>query len=109
MDLDTVEMDLSYRLYLTDQKGIWRPIKRVSPSSNLSKNRKIIYEKRIELVDKSFEAYKSAIEHNDFSIIPKDLKPLISDYNKKYNGNRLVYFVKRVFRKLKRIMKSMSR
>lgn len=100
---------LGYRLHLADQKQLWRPLKRVSPTSNISKNRKIIYKKRIELVEKSFEAYKSAIKHNDFSIITKELKPLISEYNKKYNGNRLVYFVKRVLRKLKKIMKSISK
>lgn len=100
---------LSYRLYLLDNSGLWRPLKRVNPDSRISRNRKKIYEKRIELAEKSFVAYKNAIENNDFGTMPKKLRTLILEYDKIYRGNGLIYFAKRVFRKLRLILKSIKR
>jgi coenzyme F420 hydrogenase subunit beta len=74
---------LSYRLYLKDLNGDWRPNKRVKPKGNhINKRRRKIYEKRFELSMKSFEAYKLALLSDDFNSFISYMNPLIKDYDK---------------------------
>ena len=96
---------LGYRLYLANQKGLWVPHKRVNPSSKVSRKRKMIYEKRIELIQKSYTAYHNAIQKNDFSIIPNELNPLIDDYDDLYKKNILVTTILKIIKKLKQMFK----
>lgn len=73
---------LAYRLHLTDQKKEWRPIKRVEPNSKMSRKRKKIYTKRMELSKESFNAYKAAEKEQNFEVFVDYMNPLIKKYNK---------------------------
>ena len=50
----------SYRLYLKDQAGEWRPTKRVKPSNRIPHWRKAVYKERLELVRQSFIGFHLA-------------------------------------------------
>lgn len=73
---------LSYRLFLKDEIGEWRPKKRVVASNNINKKRKIVYKLRIKLSDESIKAYRKAEDRKDFNVFKRELEPLINTYNK---------------------------
>lgn len=92
---------LAYRLYLKDKKKLHRPIKRVEASNDLSNKRKKIYESRMSLSEYSFDAFKLAKKKEDFNVFKLEMDTIVSRYNKLVK----VSFPKRVYRKLKRIIK----
>lgn len=72
---------LAYRLALVDDKGKWRPQKRVQPSrSHLSIKRKKIYELRSHLSEVSHLAFRRAKENNSYRTFEQQMAPLIKDY-----------------------------
>ncbi|SNZ04792.1 Coenzyme F420-reducing hydrogenase, beta subunit [Terribacillus aidingensis] len=89
---------LSYRLYLKDREGVWRPKKRVNPSNKISKKRKEIYVKRMRISQESFKAFRVAQKSNDFNVFREEMKPLINDYEK-IAGTSLL---RKTLRKVKR-------
>ncbi len=95
---------LQYRLYLQDQNHSWRPNKRVEASNNIPQKRKKIYETRLALVDKSFISYNSAMKNNDFSVFRSELEPLIRKNNRLYRGNTILFYSKKIIRKLRSIL-----
>lgn len=92
---------LSYRLHLKDENNEHRPKKRVPASNSIDRNRKAIYKKRLELKDASFESFNKAKINKDFDVFINNMAPLVKDY-KKLNSP---FFPKRVYRKLKRMIK----
>ena len=89
---------LAYRLYLKDKKGQWRPNKRVNADDKLSKNRKLIYKKRMLLSKESFKAFKLAEEENNFVTFKNEMLPLVDEYKNLLKPS----FMKRVVNKIKR-------
>lgn len=59
---------LSYRLQKAREQGEWVPVKRVEPGSvELSKTRTRIYEERRQVARLSRDAFKDALEKNDYA------------------------------------------
>lgn len=73
---------LSYRLYLKDIEGKWRPEKRVKPSNKLSSKRKKIYSKRTLLSQRSFHSYNDALKKKNFKLFVEDMDPHIKELDK---------------------------
>ena len=73
---------LAYRLYLKDNKGEWRPQKRVQPSNEDTAKRKKIYEERLMLADESYHAYEEAVKKGDFKYFVTYMNPILKDYRK---------------------------
>ena len=72
---------LSYRLYLKDRAGAWRPSKRVEAQSrHLSKQRRQVYEFRVKLMEESHEIFRRALETADFAVFQKPMRRLLSRY-----------------------------
>lgn len=94
---------LSYRLYLKDKNKEWRPNKRVQPSTQLSEKRKKIYEKRMQLVQESFKAFRIAERKNNFNAFIQYMDPIIKNYDKLTKPS----FIVRVLRKFKREIKNL--
>lgn len=92
---------LQYRIFLSCRGKDWFPIKRFSPSNHIPNKRKKIYEKRIELTKQSFISFNQAIEKNDFNVLRTNLLPLINEYNKIYRDNRVLSFIKKIYKKIK--------
>ncbi|GAA0343370.1 Coenzyme F420 hydrogenase/dehydrogenase, beta subunit C-terminal domain [Oceanobacillus oncorhynchi subsp. oncorhynchi] len=88
---------LAYRLYLKDQKGEWRPNKRVKASDDLRKNRKKVYAKRMELSQKSFEAFKYAKEKGSFDFYINRMEKPIKEYNNIINPSFIRKIINRIF------------
>ncbi|MFD1064403.1 Coenzyme F420 hydrogenase/dehydrogenase, beta subunit C-terminal domain [Oceanobacillus locisalsi] len=88
---------LAYRLYLKDQKGEWRPNKRVESSNNLNKNRKKVYAKRMELSQESFEAFKYAKAKGSFDFYIKRMEKPIKEYNNIINPSFIRKIINRLF------------
>ena len=66
---------LSYRLQKAREQGEWIPGKRVEPGSvKLSKTRRRIYEERLQCARRSREAFKDALEKNDYACYVKTMK-----------------------------------
>jgi coenzyme F420-reducing hydrogenase beta subunit len=77
---------LAYRLYLKDQRGEWRPTKRVAAGKrHLSPSRRRIYELRVAIAAKSHTAFNTAKQHGEFSVFKEALSPLIRCYEHIYN------------------------
>ncbi|MBT1177305.1 Coenzyme F420 hydrogenase/dehydrogenase, beta subunit C-terminal domain [Bifidobacterium callimiconis] len=96
---------LSYRLHLKDKKGQWRPVKRVAPSTALSRSRKSVYKYRMRLVEESFKAFHDA-ERNGGGMpyFVRRMEPLVKAYRRADNP-----FLRRAFRKIKRMAKKVVR
>ena len=66
---------LAYRLKLTDNKKLWRPIKRVIAGDYImTPLRKIIYAMRFEVTTKSRKDFKIALDRNDYSYYERRMK-----------------------------------
>lgn len=88
---------LAYRLYLKDQKGEWRPKKRVEATDKINKSRKKVYSKRMELSAKSFEAFKYAKEKGSFDHYISYMAKPIKEYNNIINPSFIRRIMNRVF------------
>jgi coenzyme F420 hydrogenase subunit beta len=82
---------LEYRLFIKDIKNEWRPKKRVKAKNGLSSKRKKIYEKRIQLKNESFFAFKKAVVLDEFDIFKELMNPIIKDYDKYF---KTPFFIK---------------
>jgi len=95
---------LSYRLYLTDKEGDWRPKKRVEAKGNGWKKRfKDIQKTRIRLAQESHIAFKKALNQDSFAVFEKEMSPLVTKYHKLYQTP----LWRRVMRKGKKIVKKL--
>jgi coenzyme F420-reducing hydrogenase beta subunit len=91
---------LSYRLHLKDEAGEWRPTKRVSATDNIPRNRKRVYEGRIQLMNESFTAFHGAQESGEgMSFFVRHMGPIVKAYKKADNP-----LWRRIARKVKRIL-----
>ena len=72
---------LAYRLHLTDQEDIWRPIKRVQPQENHldEKERKRFYLRSI-MSEKSHVAFQKARQQCDVSVFDQEMEPIVNEY-----------------------------
>ena len=70
---------LAYRLARQVEKGNWYPEKRVEPAKTGSKQRDKVYEKRMELREKSHEFFLEAKRRDDFKYYAENMKPLMKD------------------------------
>ena len=75
---------LAYRLFLADQRGIWRPKKRIKAETIINKKIQQRQVLRIILTEQSHLAFKNAIDENDFSSFKIQLDPILAEYNKLY-------------------------
>ncbi|MBD2594944.1 Coenzyme F420 hydrogenase/dehydrogenase, beta subunit C-terminal domain [Nostoc spongiaeforme FACHB-130] len=76
---------LAYRLYLSDQKGEWRPPKRVKPQkSHLDKKLQKRQHLRMQLAEQSHIAFKQAIDAGKFSVFIRYMTPLVLQYQLTY-------------------------
>jgi coenzyme F420-reducing hydrogenase beta subunit len=91
---------LSYRLHLKDEAGEWRPAKRVSATNNIPRNRKKVYEGRIQLMNESFTAFHGAQESGEgMPFFVRHMDPIVKAYKKADNP-----LWRRIARKIKRIL-----
>lgn len=75
---------LAYRLYLKKEKNEWIPHKRVEPNGVLSRQRKKIYQLRIETEKKSHEAWVEAVKRGSYEWFRKELFPYVKKCNRLY-------------------------
>jgi coenzyme F420-reducing hydrogenase beta subunit len=101
---------LSYRLFLEDQAGRWRPKKRVEPSDiHLTKKLKKIYKSRYELGQLSLLAFAEAKEKGNFDLFLQIMKPMVTQYNNLYRRSypfRILGRIKRITFKFIDIIKT---
>ena len=101
---------LSYRLFLEDQKGDWRPKKRVEPSEkHLTKKLKKIYRSRYELGQLSLSAFAEAKAKGDFGLFLQIMKPMVTQYDNLYRRSypfRILGRIKRITFKVIDIIKT---
>lgn len=91
---------LSYRLFLEDIAGNWRPQKRVEAfSSHLTKKLRRVYSMRYAISNISHTAFSVASENDDLNYFYKVLKPLTERYDHEYRRSVLT----RVLSKIKRL------
>ena len=96
----------SYRLYLKDQAGEWRPTKRVKPSNRIPHWRKAVYKERLELVRQSFIGFHLA-EHSPqgMQAFNEHMAPYLKRYKRADNpwyrrvGKKAKQLVRRVLGK----------
>jgi coenzyme F420 hydrogenase subunit beta len=76
---------LAYRLYLTDQKGEWRPPKRVEPQANhidtVTQER---FRLRSLISQLSHKEFHNAVKAGQFSIFQQGMDPMIRAYRETY-------------------------
>lgn len=76
---------LAYRLHLADEKGTWRPPKRVRPSvSHISQKRRMVYDLRMRMTKKSHTAFQKALRKGDFEVFRREMQPLLEAYQELY-------------------------
>ena len=69
---------LSYRLYLKDRAGLWRPRKRVQASKKgVPLGRRQVYRMRLKMEKASHEKWREAVERGDFEYFRKAMSPLL--------------------------------
>ncbi len=94
---------LAYRLYLKDQKKLWRPTKRVkADDKHLDNRQKQIQETRILLAAESHTAFLKAIAANNFEVFKDVLAPIVKKYHALYPAPAGI--ITRVKRKIKKIL-----
>jgi coenzyme F420 hydrogenase subunit beta len=105
--------DLSYRLYLQDRSGRWRPEKRIAASSQTADpKRKRLQRLRVELRDKIPVLWRHAKECGDLMKFQRKIAPLIRKYESFYSAPKpsLMYkafdYCRRAVRRAARILKS---
>jgi len=93
---------LSYRLYLKDQAGQWRPPKRVGPGCEHINNKlRKIFVLREKMAEESHLAFDEALNKGNFNLFKKRMDKLLRKYNSLY-GRTLR---KRVSSGVKRLVK----
>jgi hypothetical protein len=76
---------LAYRLYMADQKVVWRPRKRVKAScSHLSRRERAIHGMRMDLAARSHTAFEEAVRRDDFDVFRQLMKPHLQAYDALY-------------------------
>ena len=75
---------LSWRLWRADRAGRWRPKKRLAPSAELSRQRRRIYDLRIELSAASHRLFLEARRHNDLQLFLDGMDPIVRRYRAAY-------------------------
>lgn len=81
---------LAYRLAKHSESS-WKPLKRVEPNiSNLSNNRKRIYELRETIAAKSHSAFLRALQENNLDLFYKVMIPIENQYKKLLNEKTLI-------------------
>lgn len=97
---------LSYRLYLKDQAGEWRPTKRVSASNRIPAYRKRVYRGRLQLIETSFYAFQKAKNMKDaescMSCFNENIASVLAQYRKAENP-----LTKKIRRNLKRFVRKL--
>jgi coenzyme F420-reducing hydrogenase beta subunit len=95
---------LAYRLELSDQRGEWRPQKRVQAGSKgLSRKRKEIYRLRIAMREKSHAAFRAARESGDLQQFIAEMSPLVETYQAHYRPGQLHRIKRALQRRWKRL------
>ena len=99
---------LKYRLAMIDEKGDWRPTKRVTADKNhLSKNQEKKYYTRYILSTESHKAYKKAKEVGKFKVFKNAMNPYIRKYDRFYLQKLRVLGISRLLKiYLKKITKN---
>jgi coenzyme F420 hydrogenase subunit beta len=91
---------LSYRISKKELKKEWYPPKRVSPDQySLDSKRKLIYDLREEISEKSHISFLKALRNNDLSIFYNEMKPIFN----RYKGLNESGKIRLILRKIKRI------
>ncbi|MCG6137608.1 MAG: Coenzyme F420 hydrogenase/dehydrogenase, beta subunit C-terminal domain [Nostoc sp. LLA-1] len=94
---------LAYRLFLTDNKGEWRPLKRVKPEANhLDKTLQKRFSLRTLIAEQSHIAFNNAMKIGQFSVFEEIMNPLIQQYRATYIPLKLPIW-KRALRRLKNL------
>jgi hypothetical protein len=75
---------LSYRLWLKDARGDWRPRKRVEASDQIPATRRRIYALRERIAKSSHEAFAAATANGDIAAFERALRPLTDAYDACY-------------------------
>lgn len=81
---------LAYRLKLADERGEWRPRKRVEARSRgLSRKRKAIYRLRMQLREQSHAAFQRAKQFENLQQFITEMEPLVTEYQTHYRPGKL--------------------
>ncbi len=76
---------LAYRLHLADERGAWRPAKRVEAcSSHLELKQQKIQQMRMLLTEKSRDAFEKAVVKERFDVFREIMDPYIREYDAFY-------------------------
>ncbi|HEX3810934.1 MAG TPA: Coenzyme F420 hydrogenase/dehydrogenase, beta subunit C-terminal domain [Rhizomicrobium sp.] len=99
---------LSFRMWLKDTEGKWRPKKRVKPGKrHLTAVRRKIYQLRSHLSSLSHLAFSEAERKNDFGVFRQRMRGPITAYHRllriEYYQNRVKYMIEVRLLKLKQI------
>ena len=81
--------ELPYRLWKLDQKGVWRPNKRVKASRDIPVNKRRVQDLREKFRDRSRIEYLEAVKRKDFNYFVKKMKPLVFQYTLLYTPAKL--------------------
>jgi coenzyme F420-reducing hydrogenase beta subunit len=96
---------LSYRLWLKDRAGEWRPKKRVDPNpSRLSQKYRQIMQLRIAIAQCSHQAFRETDLQKDFHVFRRAMAPYVDRYRALYEALNFPPFRHRVARKVLRAM-----
>lgn len=96
---------LAYRLALKESTDDWYPPKRVQPSFEIPHKRKVTYDLRILLAQRSHDAFANAKQEGTLDIFFTEIQPLIDDYNKIYRQPLQMGLLTKLKLKLKRVIK----
>ena len=78
---------LSYRLYLKDKSGAWRPPKRSEAQwTHIDEGRRRVYEFRMRMAEESREAFREAMGNGRFSVFQERMETLLSQYAELYRS-----------------------
>ncbi|MDJ0922065.1 MAG: Coenzyme F420 hydrogenase/dehydrogenase, beta subunit C-terminal domain [Henriciella sp.] len=92
---------LAYRLLLADERGDWRPRKRVlANAAQLTKKLQRIHRKRYALGQASHDAFLKAKQAGNFVIFEQEMAPLLKSYDREHSRSLLRRAAGRVKRML---------
>lgn len=94
---------LQHRLYLTDMKGIWRPIKRVTAKKAKTHKLREKQNLRLALAEESHEAFREAKLSGKFERFIELMDPTVSQYEKLYKKSAWDKFLRSSKRFIKKI------
>lgn len=96
---------LAYRLYLKDQAGLWRPIKRVqAQAKHLDQRVKEIQKLRVLLANTSHLAFEKALKVESFTVFKNTMAPLVKAYDAFYQPPLWKQYASRLKRYFKQIV-----